>query len=71
MGARLILLSLIGMALLSGCATARPLEHDVLAKPGMQLDSDPMISGADAHMYFSREASKGGQGYGGGGCGCN
>ena len=66
----------LGAALLSGCASVKPAavkpwQHDVLARPGMQVDPDPLISGADDHMYFSREASKGGRGFGGGGCGCN
>jgi hypothetical protein len=37
----------------------------------MQLDSNPARNGNDDHMYFSREASSGGSGFGGGGCGCN
>jgi hypothetical protein len=37
----------------------------------MQIVSDPLESSADDHIYFSKEASSGGQGFGGGGCGCN
>ena len=46
-------------------------ERDMLAAPQMQLTSDPMDAGLDDHIYFSREASSGGRGFGGGGCGCN
>lgn len=66
-----ILLFALGAALLTGCATTKPWERDILSLRGMQLDPDPMISGAEDHTYFSREASKGGRGFGGGGCGCN
>jgi hypothetical protein len=62
---------LLGTAFLSGCANVKPWEHDILALPAMQLDSDPAITVCDDHIYFSREASKGGRGFGGGGCGCN
>ena len=66
----------LGAALLAGCAglkpaAVKPWERDILARPAMQLDPDPLISGCDDHIYFSREASKGGRGFGGGGCGCN
>jgi hypothetical protein len=37
----------------------------------MQLVSDPIEQATDDHIYFSKEASSGGQGFGGGGCGCN
>lgn len=56
---------------LQGCASVKPWEHDLMAEPGMQVDTNPTISAADDHIYFSREASKGGRGFGGGGCGCN
>ena len=71
-----ILAFTIGAALLAGCAglkpaPVKPWEHDILSRQGMQVDADPMITSADDHIYFSREASKGGRGFGGGGCGCN
>jgi hypothetical protein len=59
------------LTLLSGCAGVKPWQREELARQGMQLDPDPLISSADDHIYFSREASKGGRSYGGGGCGCN
>ena len=46
-------------------------ERDILAKDEMQLVSDPLEVAIDDHIYFSKEASSGGRGFGGGGCGCN
>jgi hypothetical protein len=57
--------------LLGGCAGVEPWDRDVLARPDMQIVSDPIEAAADEHIYFSKEASSGGQGFGGGGCGCN
>jgi hypothetical protein len=59
--------------LLSGCSTVgiKPWEHDILARPEMALDSAPVDSAFDEHIYFSKEAASGGRGFGGGGCGCN
>jgi hypothetical protein len=48
-----------------------PWERDVLAKERMKLVTDPVEAGIDDHIYFSKEASSGGRGFGGGGCGCN
>ncbi len=49
----------------------QPWERDVLAQKKMQLDPYPLDSFLDDHIYFSKEASRGGSGVGGGGCGCN
>jgi hypothetical protein len=59
------------VTLLAGCAGVQPWERDVLARPDMQIVSDPLEAAVDDHIYFSKEASSGGQGFGGGGCGCN
>lgn len=56
---------------LTGCSTLEPWERDVLAQPAMTLDADPLDAAIDDHIYFSKEASSGGRGFGGGGCGCN
>jgi hypothetical protein len=56
---------------LAGCAGVEPWDRDVLARPDMQIVSDPLEAATDEHIYFSKEASSGGQGFGGGGCGCN
>lgn len=70
-------------ASLSGCSfynatgeaftteNVEPWQRDILAQDDMQLDPDGMRSFADEHIYFSKEASTGGRGVGGGGCGCN
>ena len=49
----------------------RPWERGRLAAAGMALGDNPLELGFDDHMYFSKEASSGGRGFGGGGCGCN
>lgn len=65
--------TLLAIAGSLGCAHlgVQPWERDLLARKSMQLDSDPIESGLDEHIYFSKEASSGGRGFGGGGCGCN
>ncbi len=57
----------------SGCASlgVEPWERDLLAKDEMSLTSSAIDSALDDHIYFSKEASSGGKGFGGGGCGCN
>jgi hypothetical protein len=66
-------LAVAGLAAGSGCASlgVKPWERDQLSRPEMQLDPDPLESAIDDHIYFSKEASSGGRGFGGGGCGCN
>ena len=61
------------LSLLAACSSmaVEPWERDVLAKDEMQLIADPLEAAIDDHIYFSKEASSGGRGYGGGGCGCN
>ena len=60
-------------ALSSGCSSmgVEPWERDILAREEMQLTTDPIEAAIDDHIYFSKEASSGGRGFGGGGCGCN
>ena len=61
------------LLLAAGCTSmgVEPWERDILAREEMQLISDPVEAGIDDHIYFSKEASSGGRGFGGGGCGCN
>jgi len=59
------------LLLLSACTTVQPWEKDLLAKPSMSLVPSEIDNALDEHIYFSKEASMGGQGVGGGGCGCN
>ncbi len=68
-----MLLSLLLALLLPACSmnNVKPWERDLLAKPSMALVPDEMDNALDEHIYFSKEGSLGGQGVGGGGCGCN
>lgn len=72
MGYRLIA-PLLLFALLGGCSLeeVKPWDRDLLAEDKMQLVPDETENYLDEHIYFSKEASSGGQGVGGGGCGCN
>lgn len=69
------LFTLCAMALaggaFSGCATVKPWQRGNLADYTMRADRDPLNNAMSEHIYFSREASSGGRGVGGGGCGCN
>lgn len=67
------MLVLGGMCVITGCSSlgVEPWDRDVLAKDEMQLVSAPLDASLDDHIYFSKEASSGGRGFGGGGCGCN
>jgi hypothetical protein len=58
---------------LPGCAPVgvKPWEREVLAREDMQLDANALDTAFDDHIYFSKEGTSGGRGFGGGGCGCN
>ena len=68
-----VLTIMLTMITVSACSSMgiQPWERDLLAKDSMQLVPDYMDNFMDEHIYFSKEASSGGQGVGGGGCGCN
>jgi hypothetical protein len=67
-----IVFSLVLLTLLfSGCTTVQPWERSALADYKMRPDRDPLMGAMSEHIYFSREASSGGRGVGGSGCGCN
>jgi hypothetical protein len=70
---RRILPALGILALLQSCALepVQPWDRDLLAQEKMQLVPDPVDNFFDEHIYFSKEGASGGQGVGGGGCGCN
>jgi hypothetical protein len=57
----------------SGCSSlgVKPWQRSVLAQEDMLMDADAIDLALDEHIYFSKEASSGGQGFAGGGCGCN
>ena len=61
------------LAVFGGCSSVgvKPWQRTVLARPQMQLNAYPLDAAIDDHVYFSKEASSGGRGFGGGGCGCN
>ena len=56
-----------------GCSSLGVQAHQrgLLAKDSMLLVPDAIEAGLDDHIYFSKEATSGGRGFGGGGCGCN
>ena len=72
MSVRLLVVSM-AMLGLAACTLepVQPWDRDLLAEDKMQLVPDPIESFLDEHVNFSKEAASGGQGVGGGGCGCN
>jgi hypothetical protein len=59
---------------LSGCSTkdVKPWEKGELAKDIMKPNGgNTLVTKFTNHIYFSKEATKGGSGVAGGGCGCN
>lgn len=69
---RLIVL-VFGLATLAlaGCSTVQPWQRGTLASYEMRPDRDPVATAMAEHIFFSREATVGGRGVGGSGCGCN
>lgn len=69
------ILLLISSALLAlplcNCANVQYTERAFLADYVMLPEKDPLYHSMSEHLYFSREAAYGGEGVGGGGCGCN
>lgn len=69
-----MLLSLTGCSLYQGITVqedVQPWQRGILAQDNMQIPHDKVLKEFDEHIYFSKEASTGGFGVGGGGCGCN
>ncbi|MSQ98802.1 MAG: DUF4266 domain-containing protein [Xanthomonadales bacterium] len=64
-------LLLLLVSLLGACAPVQPWERGHLAQANMALAADPLRDAMDEHVYNSKEASSGGMGAAGGGCGCN
>ena len=69
----LIATSIATLFLFTGCTVdVKPWEKETLAKPTMsESGTNPLIKKYEEHIYFSKEASRGGSGVAGGGCGCN
>ena len=65
----------VSIFLFMGCSLikeVKPWEKETLAKPIMQFGGlHPEVTKFESHVYFSKEASRGGSGVAGGGCGCN
>ncbi len=57
--------------MLAGCATVQPYQKANFADYTMRPDRDTIADVMESHIQFSREATSGGEGVGGGGCGCN
>ena len=60
--------------LLTACAGTEPVapyERGYLAEEGMQWEENSRNEKLKGHVYTSKEASSGGAGAAGGGCGCN
>ena len=67
----LSLIMILSMSTLNSCQQVRPWERGTLARPEMAWDSDPLGGLLQDHIFFSKEASSGGNTAAGGGCGCN
>jgi len=61
------------LLLFSACTKeVKPWEKETLAKETMKDGgTNALIKKYEEHIYYSKEASKGGNGVAGGGCGCN
>ena len=65
---------IIMLLLFNGCAfkEVKSWEKKTLAEDIMQYGGiNPAVTKFQSHIYFSKEAARGGSGVGGGGCGCN
>lgn len=56
---------------LAACTPVQPWERGYLARKEMAWQPDVLESALNKHIFFSKEASSGGSGAAGGGCGCN
>ncbi|WP_028292297.1 DUF4266 domain-containing protein [Oceanobacter kriegii] len=59
------------LLLASGCAQVAPWQRGHLGSDVMSWDSNALKRSLDDHIHSSKEASSGGFGAAGGGCGCN
>jgi len=65
------ILMITSLSLLTSCTEVRAWERGYLARSEMAWDSDTLESALNDHIFFSKEASSGGNNAAGGGCGCN
>ena len=72
---RAVLLGLVAVGALAGCALpepwVKPFERERLADPVMKFQRDALSAKHFEHVREVREGSRGGTGVQGGGCGCN
>jgi hypothetical protein len=68
-GRLFLALLLAGNLCACGSIGIKPWERDLHARTDMQ--GSALDTAIDEHIYFSKEASSGGRGFAGGGCGCN
>jgi hypothetical protein len=57
--------------LVSGCATVKPYERELLAQRNMDFDKAKAEEAKERHWLETLEGSSGGIGGSGGGCACN
>ncbi len=67
----LVLVGTVFMLMACSNLGVKPWQRGVLAKPEMSFSAEKLDAAFDDHIYFSKEASSGGRGFAGGGCGCN
>lgn len=68
-----ITISFCTLFLFTGCVKdVKPWEKETLAKKTMkESGTNALAKKYEDHIYFSKEAARGGNGVAGGGCGCN
>lgn len=68
-----LLILIISVFIFTGCLSGvKPWEKETLGKATMSEDgTNALLNKFEEHIFFSKEASKGGNGVAGGGCGCN
>ena len=67
----IVFIGLSAFFVLTGCTNVEPWEREILAQNNMRLIPNPLLNAFNEHANFSREATQGGYGIQGGGCGCN
>lgn len=69
----ILLIAVVVGVFSSGCTAPKvePWERAALSSYPMRADRDPQATALAEHTWLSREASTGGRGVGGSGCGCN
>lgn len=65
-----LLILVILIPFVDGCATVQPWERERLSDPYMMFDENPLDKGSQLHFLFIREGTEGGDGSQSGGCGC-